>query len=80
MILNGYKPLDDWWVLAAVCFAMFLIGFIASQILNPLPETVREIMAEITRCHRDTQEVCSVIAMPDSSHTEVHMLYSTYVK
>jgi len=80
VIINGYKPLNDWWVLAAICVVMFLFGVLASQILNPLPETVREIMAEITRCHRDTQEVCSVIAMPDSSHAEVYLLYSMHVK
>ena len=80
MIVNGYKPLNDWWVLAAICFGMFFIGYIASQVLDPVPRAIREIMSEVSKCQIDTNEQCSVIAMPDSSHAEVYLLYSQYVK
>lgn len=80
MIVNGYKPLDDWWVLAAICLSMMLIGAIVSQLLDPLPENMRIVQDELMKCHQETQEVCSLVTMPASSFNEVQLLYSKYVK
>lgn len=80
MIVNGYKPLSDWYVLGVICLVMFAIGFIASSAIDPLPRQVEEIMVEISRCHLQTQEICSIMVMPDSSEAEVYLLYSRYVK
>jgi hypothetical protein len=80
MIVNGYKPLNDWYVLGAICFSMFFIGLIASQIFNPLPRHVREVQLELHNCQRETEQTCSIMVMPDGSQAEVYLLYSRYVK
>ena len=80
MIVNGYKPLSDWYVLGAICLVMAFIGFIASQVLDPLPRPVVEIMTELTRCHRETGQTCYIIVMPNDSEAQVYLLYSQYVK
>jgi hypothetical protein len=80
VIVNGYKPLSDWYVLGAICFVMMLIGMILGQVLNPLPREIQEVRVELMRCHRETQEVCSLVTMPASSHAAVYLLYSQYVK
>jgi hypothetical protein len=80
VIVNGYKPLSDWYVLGAICLSMMFIGFILGQVFDPLPRKILEVRAELMRCHRETQEVCSLVTMPESSHAEVYLLYSQYVK
>jgi hypothetical protein len=78
--INGYKPLSDWYVLGGICFVMLFVGFMASQILDPIPRTVMEIMTEMTRCHRETQQSCAIMVMPVESQAEVYLLYSQHVK
>lgn len=80
MIINGYKPLDDWKILVAICFIMLFIGFMASQIMNPVPRQIQEVHRELVKCHLDTNEVCSIMVMPDIAHDEIYLLYSKYVK
>ena len=80
MTVNGYKPLNDWYVLGAICFGMMFIGAIVGQILDPLPREIQAVRIELMNCHRETQEVCSLVTMPNSSHAEVYLLYSQYVK
>lgn len=80
MIVNGYKPLSDWYVLGAICFVMLFIGFILAQVLDPMPQHVQEIIVEMSRCQLETQEQCSIMVMPDSAHAAVYLLYSQHVK
>jgi len=80
MVINGYKPLNDWYVLAAICFGSMFIGGIISQVVDPLPRQLQEVRIQLMHCYRETQEVCSLVTMPNSSHAEVYLLYSTYVK
>jgi len=78
--VNGYKPPSDWYLLGALCLVMGFIGFLLALVMNPVPTRIQEIRAEMVRCHLDTQEICSVIVMPNPSHDEVYLLYSHYVK
>lgn len=80
MIVNGYKPLNDWYVLGAICFMMFFMGFIASQVVDPLPRQVQEIMVEVNNCQRETGQVCSIMVMPNEAEAAVYLLYSQHVK
>jgi len=80
VIVNGYKPLSDWYVLGAICFVMLFIGFILAQVLDPMPRHVQEILVEMSRCQLETQEQCSIMVMPDSAQAEVYLLYSEHVK
>lgn len=80
MIVNGYKPINDWYVLGAICLGMMFLGFIASQVMDPLPRQVREIMIEIHKCQRQTEQVCSIMVMPNGAEAEVYLLYSQHVK
>lgn len=80
MKINGYKPLEDWYVLGAICLMMFFIGFIASRVFDPMPRNANEIMVEVSRCHFETGERCSIMVMPDSSKQDVYLLYSRHVK
>jgi hypothetical protein len=59
---------------------MVFIGLILGQVLDPLPREIQEVRLELMRCNRETQEVCSLVTMPASSHAEVYLLYSQYVK
>lgn len=80
MIVNGYKPLNDWYVLGAICVVMMFIGFILGQVFDPLPREIQAVRVELMKCHRETKEVCSLVTMPASSFNEVYLLYSQYVK
>jgi len=80
VIINGYKPLNDWYALLAICMVMIFFGYLGTQVLDPLPRNIQEIRTELMNCFRETKEICSLVVMPNSSHTEVYLLYSTYVK
>jgi hypothetical protein len=41
---------------------------------------VMEIMTELTRCQRETQQTCAIMVMPANSQAEVYLLYSQHVK